>query len=99
MRKFFIFIILLTHLATLAASPKYEMRAVWLTTNWGLDWPSVQATNSDQIARQQADMCAMLDEVASLGFNTIFFQARTRGEVFYNSAIEPWSAIVSGKPG
>lgn len=22
-----------------AVSPKYEIRGVWLTTNWGLDWP------------------------------------------------------------
>ena len=99
MRKFFIYIILLTCFIATWASPKYEMRAVWLTTNWGLDWPSAPASNSKEITRQQAEMCAILDEVASLGFNTVFFQARTRGEVFYNSAIEPWSAIVSGTPG
>ena len=99
MRKLFFLIILFTSLIATASSPKYEMRAVWLTTNWGLDWPSKPATNSKEIARQKEEMRAILDEVASLGFNTIFFQARTRGEVFYNSQIEPWSHIVSGKPG
>ena len=99
MRKLFIFTILLTSLIATAASPKYEMRAVWLTTNWGLDWPSKPATNSKEIAQQQKEMQAILDEVAALGFNTVFFQARIRGEVFYNSEIEPWSHIVSGKPG
>lgn len=99
MRKFFILtILLISHIVT-TASPKYEMRAVWLTTNWGLDWPSSPASNSKEIARQQADMRAILDEVSSLGFNTVFFQARTRGEVFYDSDIEPWSPIVSGKAG
>ena len=99
MRNLFTLIILLTSWVIATASPKYEIRAVWLTTNWGLDWPSAPASNSHEIAQQQKEMRAILDEVAALGFNTIFFQARTRGEVFYNSAIEPWSHIVSGKPG
>ena len=99
MRKFFILTILLATYIVATASPKYEMRAVWLTTNWGLDWPSAPASNMREIAHQQAEMCTILDEVASLGFNTVFFQTRTKGEVFYDSEIEPWSPIVSGKAG
>lgn len=99
MRKFLIiYICILSAIATLA-SPKYEMRAVWLTTNWGLDWPSQPARNAREAVRQQEELCRLLDEVEALGFNTLFFQARIRGEVFYNSEIEPWSRIVSGKPG
>lgn len=92
-------IILIATIYVATASPKYEMRAIWLTTNWGLDWPSTPATDAQSMARQQAEMCNMLDEVASLGFNTLFFQARIRGEVFYKSDIEPWSPIVSGTAG
>ncbi len=79
--------------------PKYEMRAVWLTTNWGLDWPSAPARNPREAARQQQELRNMLDALAYMGFNTIFFQARIRGEVFYPSAYEPWSRIVSGTAG
>lgn len=79
--------------------PKYEMRAVWLTTNWGLDWPSFPARNVREAERQKEELVQLLDEVASLGFNTVFFQARIRGEVFYASAIEPWSGIASGLSG
>ena len=100
MRKFFLILILswLT-LLPIGASPKFEMRAVWLTTNWGLDWPSQPARTYTDMLQQQAELCNLLDEVASLGFNTIFFQARIKGEVFYNSNIEPWSHIVSGESG
>lgn len=100
MRKFFIiYIICVLSTIGLCASPKYEMRAVWLTTNWGLDWPSQPASNLQQAESQQRELCRLLDEAVSLGFNTVFFQARIKGEVFYNSDIEPWSRIVSGKTG
>lgn len=102
MRKgFFFCIIMIVSLSSTidAAPPKYEMRAVWLTTNWGLDWPSRPARNTQEAELQQQELCRQLDEVAAMGFNTVFFQARIRGEVFYNSQIEPWSAIVSGKSG
>lgn len=89
-------ILMAAHADTL---PKYEMRAVWLTTNWGLDWPSAPARNPREAARQQQELRNMLDALAYMGFNTIFFQARIRGEVFYPSAYEPWSRIVSGTAG
>lgn len=82
-----------------ATSPKYEMRAVWLTTNWRLDWPSQPATDAKSMQHQQEELCNLLDEVKSLGFNTVFFQTRIYGEVLYPSEIEPWSRMVSGKSG
>lgn len=99
MRKFFLLYICVISALCAVASPKYEMRAVWLTTNWGLDWPSQPAGNAREVERQQAELCRLLDEVEALGFNAVFFQARIKGEVFYTSDIEPWSRIVSGKSG
>lgn len=99
MRKFLFLYILFASVLLLQASPKYEMRAVWLTTNWGLDWPSVQATDATQRAKQQKELCDILDKVADMGLNTVFFQARIPGEVFYDSSFEPWSHIASGKAG
>lgn len=65
----------------------YEVRAVWLTTNWNLDWPSPGKT-PDQ---QKKDLIRILDQLQEANFNTIFFQVRIRGDVFYKSKIEPWS--------
>lgn len=98
-RLLLLLLICLSPACALADAPKCEMRAVWLTTNWGLDWPSFPARNEREAVRQREELARLLDEVASLGFNTVFFQARIRGEVFYASAVEPWSGIVSGRAG
>ncbi len=85
--------------ATSAIPPKYEMRAVWLTINWRLDWPSQPATNNTTMQQQQQELCSILDEVKALGLNTVFFQTRIYGEVLYPSEIEPWSRMISGESG
>lgn len=76
--------------------PSTEVRAVWLTTNYGLDWPN----NRTDIDVQKRELLSILDDLKKYNFNTVFFQARTRGEVLYRSAIEPTSSVVaSPKPG
>ena len=62
---------------------KHQVRAVWLTTAYGLDWP-VQGA-----ADQRESLRAMLDVLAGTGINTVMFQCRIRGDVAYDSAIEP----------
>lgn len=100
MRKFLLLCFFLGVTVSLwAISPKYEMRAVWLTTNWRLDWPSQVATDPTSVKQQQQELCNLLDEVKALGLNTVFFQTRIYGEVLYPSEIEPWSRMVSGASG
>lgn len=65
-----------------------EIRAVWLTTNWGLDWPSQPKTS---VANQKAELCKILDQLHDLKFNTVLFQARAQGEAFYSSNYQPLS--------
>ncbi len=75
-------------------SPVIEVRAVWLTTNYGLDWPR----NKKSQETQKKELIAILDSLKEYNFNTVFFQARARGEVLYDSEIEPLSSlIVSGE--
>ena len=74
--------------------PATEVRAVWLTTNYGLDWPR----NRTSQELQKKELIAILDSLKRYNFNTVFFQVRARGEVFYISEIEPISSlIVPGK--
>ena len=76
--------------------PPTEVRAVWLTTNYGLDWP----TNRTNIDVQKRELITLLDDLEKYNFNTVFFQARTRGEVLYRSVVEPLSSVVAPtKPG
>ncbi|MEG1574638.1 MAG: hypothetical protein RR341_06175, partial [Bacteroidales bacterium] len=59
-----------------AENPKYEIRAVWLTTNYGLDWPKRPATTPLAAERQKQDLCRLLDIAKEINLNTVFFQAR-----------------------
>ncbi|MDR1601483.1 MAG: family 10 glycosylhydrolase [Tannerella sp.] len=79
--------------------PKHEIRAVWLATIYGLDWPSRPATGEDGWIRQQQELCAMLDRLKEANFNTVFVQARLRGDVIYRSAIEPVAKVFTGTYG
>ncbi len=83
----------------LAAQPAQEVRAVWLTTNWQLDWPSRTGVSEKVRLNQQAELCRILDRIKQANMNVVFFQSRVRGEVLFESAIEPWSRFVSGKSG
>ena len=66
------------------STKKYETRAAWLTTIYGLDWPS--STNP---ASQRRELTAMLDNLQDLGINTVFLQVRGRGDLIYPSKLEP----------
>ena len=69
--------------------PQYEVRAVWLTTYSGLDWPARPARTTQQAEAQQKALCQILDQLQAAGINTVLFQARLRGTTAYASAVEP----------
>ena len=79
--------------------PKREVRAVWLTTIGGLDWPHSFAQNELMAGRQKQELCDILDKLQRAGINTVLFQARVRGTVVYPSQLEPWDGCLSGVPG
>lgn len=80
-------------------SPKYELRAAWLTTVYGIDWPSERGTDKAVSHRQQDELRAIISRLHDAGFNAVFFQVRPMADAFYRSSIEPWSAYVSGHRG
>lgn len=80
-------------------TPKYEVRAVWLATIGGLDWPHVYARSSSSIDRQKQELCDILDRLRRGGVNTVLLQTRVRGTLIYPSNIEPWDGCMSGTPG
>lgn len=94
------FLILLLIQATGAIEPpQKEIRGVWLTTVYGLDWPQKPATNEAGRKAQQQQVCEILDRLQDANFNTVFLQVRLRGDVIYRSTIEPASKTFSGKQG
>ena len=79
--------------------PKRELRAVWLTTLSGLDWPKTYATSTYSREQQKAELCAILDRLKAANINTILLQTRIRGSVIYPSTIEPWDVALTGTYG
>jgi uncharacterized lipoprotein YddW (UPF0748 family) len=84
---------------TTLAQPKYEVRAVWLTTIGGIDWPSSYAHDGMGIAQQKRQLTDMLDRLKAINVNTVLLQTRVRATTIYPSEIEPWDGCLSGKPG
>ena len=97
--KRILFIILLFCTLFVTAQPKYEVRAVWLTTLGGLDWPKSYAHDGMGIQRQQEDLCRILDQLQAINVNTVLFQTRVRATTAYPSELEPWEGSLSGVPG
>ena len=97
--KYFIILFLCFISFKVQAQPKNEIRATWLTTIYGLDWPTTKATTPASISRQKAELCNILDELKAANFNTVLLQTRLRGDVIYPSKIEIYNETVSGKEG
>jgi uncharacterized lipoprotein YddW (UPF0748 family) len=74
--------------------PRKEIRAAWMATVWGIDWPT-----SKEMAVQKKQYTDLLDRLKQLKFNTVFVQVRGMGDAFYNSPYEPWSGNITGTRG
>ena len=94
MKRFKIFfIVLCSVLAAKAQSivfnnqvPKHEVRAVWLTTIGGIDWPHSYAQSSFSAEKQKRELTNILDRLQQAKINTVLIQTRVRGTMIYPSA-------------
>lgn len=82
-----------------AEHPLREVRAVWLTTIGGLDWPRTKAHDAQSVERQKEELCRLLDAYKRANINTVILQTRIRGSVIYPSSIEPWDDCLTGHAG
>ena len=76
-----------------AQEDEEEYRAVWLTY---LEYQ--QMDFSSEAAFRQA-VAAAFDEVAALGANTVIAHLRPFSDAMYNSALFPWSHLITGTQG
>lgn len=74
---------------------KRDVRAVWISTVFNLDWPSTKG----DINAQKKEFIKILDDVSSLGFNTVIVQVRPKGDALYQSKMNPWSEVLTGIQG
>ncbi len=79
----------------LIASPKQEVRSVWMATVYGIDWPNLKLSSSPtagQVQSQKDRLCQLLDSLQSGNMNACYFQVRSRSDAMYKSSYEPWSS-------
>lgn len=80
----------------LPAPPPREWRAAWVATVANIDWPSRPGLPA---AAQQAEIRRLCDTAARTGLNALILQVRTSADALYESALEPWSEVLSGTQG
>lgn len=80
-------------------APKYEYRAVWLTTLGNLDWPKTHVQSPSDIDIQKKELILILDSLQRLHINTVLLQTRVRGDLIIESDLEPYSHVFTGESG
>lgn len=73
-----------------------EFRGAWVATVANIDWPSKPGLT---VVRQQSELLALLDHAVRLKLNAIVLQVRPNCDAVYASALEPWSAWLTGRQG
>ena len=73
-----------------------ELRGVWVSTVYGLDWPSAPGLSA---AALQAEAETVVKNAKDWGMNAIFLQVRPCADALYVSETEPWSQWLSGVQG
>ncbi|MDR4988535.1 MAG: family 10 glycosylhydrolase [Bacteroidales bacterium] len=76
--------------------PMRELRAVWLTSVWNIDWPHSTSVSAQA---QQTRLINMLDVLRETNINAVLFQVRPNADALYRSAYEPWSQWITGTRG
>ncbi|GAB6168187.1 cell wall-binding glycosyl-hydrolase Cwp19 [Clostridium carnis] len=79
------------------ASTNEDMQAVWITTVYNQDWPSQASRNNVQLQKQE--FINILEDVKTIGLNTVIVQVRPKGDALYKSNINPWSDVLTGVQG
>ena len=59
------------HTIEASASEDKELRAVWVATIGGIDWPRTYATSPQTIEMQKREFTDMLNRLQLIGINTI----------------------------
>ncbi|MFG6467996.1 glycoside hydrolase family 10 protein [Roseateles sp. BYS87W] len=80
----------------LPAVPPREWRAAWVATVANIDWPSKPGLSA---AQQQDEIRRLCDTAQRIGLNALLLQVRPAADALYESALEPWSEVLTGTQG
>ncbi|MGI5242647.1 glycoside hydrolase family 10 protein [Dactylosporangium sp. CA-139066] len=78
------------------ATPKHQMRAMWIASVVNIDWPSAPGKSQAQL---QSEYDGWLELARSLNYNAVIVQVRPAADAFWPSPYEPWSQYLTGVAG
>jgi uncharacterized lipoprotein YddW (UPF0748 family) len=82
------------------ATPKRQLRAMWIASVVNIDWPSKASwASADRIKAQQDEYRGWLDLAQRLHHNAVIVQVRPTADAFWPSPYEPWSEYLTGVRG
>ena len=85
-------------ITSVIASDNWEnMRAVWVSSIYNIDFPSV--SNKGNAVAQKTEFSDKLDKYKAAGINTVIVQVRPKGDALYSSNLNPWSEVLTGTQG
>lgn len=77
------------------ADTNTEMRGVWISSVYNMDWPQTK----NNIKAQKKEYTDLLDKLKCVGMNTVIVQIRPKSDALYKSSINPWSEYLTGTQG
>ncbi|WDZ87832.1 family 10 glycosylhydrolase [Micromonospora cathayae] len=78
------------------ATPKRQLRAMWIASVANVDWPSRTGLT---VAQQQAEYRSWLDLAVGNRMNAVVVQVRPTADALWPSPYEPWSQWLTGTQG
>ncbi|HEX5543225.1 MAG TPA: family 10 glycosylhydrolase [Micromonospora sp.] len=83
-----------TACVTNPATPKRQLRAMWIASVVNIDWPSRPGLSEESL---KAEYDSLLDLAQRLNHNAVVVQIRPTADAFWPSPHEPWSEWLTGK--
>jgi uncharacterized lipoprotein YddW (UPF0748 family) len=78
------------------ATPKRQLRAMWVASVANIDWPSQTGLS---VAAQKSEFQGWLDLAVQRKMNAVVVQIRPTADAFWPSTFEPWSQYLTGTQG
>ncbi len=76
-----------------------ELRAVWFSTVANIDIPKMADTSLESQNKLKEYLLNVIKTLEEYHMNTIIFQVRPVNDALYESKLNPWSSVLTGKEG
>ncbi|MEO8207250.1 MAG: family 10 glycosylhydrolase [Chthoniobacterales bacterium] len=83
-------------ITALTAKAQSPMRAAWVASVANINFPSSPGLSAGE---QKAQISRIVQTARACGLNALLIQVRPEGDALYQSSLEPWSRVLTGRQG